>query len=92
MANDCGLGVHTGKARSMARTSGASPAPARDGCPQLHLQPYCNEWAFRFNRRKSEHRGQLFLRLLENTQSRYAPTGTAFFAPLDLNHWSLVDG
>jgi transposase-like protein len=34
--------------------------------PQLHLQSYCDEWAFRFNRRKSEHRGQLFLRLLEN--------------------------
>lgn len=34
--------------------------------PQLHLQSYCDEWTFRFNRRKSEHRGQLFLRLLEN--------------------------
>jgi len=34
--------------------------------PQLHLQSYCDEWAFQFNRRKSEHRGQLFLRPLEN--------------------------
>lgn len=34
--------------------------------PQLHLQAYCDEWAFRFNRRASTHRGQLFLRLLEN--------------------------
>jgi transposase-like protein len=34
--------------------------------PQLHLQAYCDEWAFRFNRRSSTHRGQLFLRLLEN--------------------------
>jgi hypothetical protein len=34
--------------------------------PHLHLQAYCDEWAFRFNRRSSTHRGQLFLRLLEN--------------------------
>lgn len=34
--------------------------------PQMHLQAYCDEWAFRFNRRSSRHRGQLFLRLLEN--------------------------
>lgn len=34
--------------------------------PQLHLQAYCDEWAFRFNQRSSRHRGQLFLRLLEN--------------------------
>jgi len=34
--------------------------------PQLHLQSYCDEWTFRFNRRGSGHRGQLFLRLLEN--------------------------
>lgn len=31
-----------------------------------HLQAYCDEWAFRFNRRSSTHRGQLFLRLPEN--------------------------
>lgn len=34
--------------------------------PQLHMQAYCDEWTFRFNRRTSRHRGQLFLRLLEN--------------------------
>lgn len=34
--------------------------------PHLHLQAYCDEWAFRFNRRSSTHRGKLFLRLLEN--------------------------
>lgn len=34
--------------------------------PHLHLQAYCDEWAFRFNRCSSTHRGQLFLRLLEN--------------------------
>lgn len=33
--------------------------------PKLHLQAYCDEWVFRFNRRSSTHRGQLFLRLLE---------------------------
>jgi hypothetical protein len=29
-----------------------------------HLQSYLNEFAFRFNRRNSRHRGLLFLRLL----------------------------
>lgn len=30
-----------------------------------HLQAYLDEFAFRFNRRKSAHRGMLFFRLIE---------------------------
>jgi transposase-like protein len=30
-----------------------------------HLQAYLDEYAFRFNRRKSTHRGMLFYRLIE---------------------------
>ena len=33
--------------------------------PKLHLQAYCDEWVFRFNRRHSRSRGMLFFRLLE---------------------------
>jgi hypothetical protein len=33
--------------------------------PKLHLQAYCNEWVFRFNRRHSRARGMLFFRLME---------------------------
>jgi hypothetical protein len=33
---------------------------------QLHLQAYCDEWVFRFNRSASRSRGRQFLRLLEN--------------------------
>jgi transposase-like protein len=33
--------------------------------PKLHLQAYCDEWVFRFNRRRSRNRGLLFLRLME---------------------------
>lgn len=33
--------------------------------PKLHLQAYCDEWVFRFNRRRSGHRGMLFFRLME---------------------------
>ena len=33
--------------------------------PKLHLQSYCDEWVFRFNRRHSRARGMLFFRLLE---------------------------
>lgn len=33
--------------------------------PKLHLQAYCDEWVFRFNRRKSKKRGMLFFRLME---------------------------
>jgi len=32
-----------------------------------HLDYYLDEFSFRFNRRRSRHRGLLFLRLLENT-------------------------
>jgi hypothetical protein len=43
-----------------------------------HLDAYLDEFAFRFNRRKSRRRGMLFYRLLENavvTQpSRYRPS------------------
>jgi hypothetical protein len=43
-----------------------------------HLDAYLDEFAFRFNRRKSRRRGMLFYRLLENavaTQpTRYRPS------------------
>ena len=32
-----------------------------------HLQAYLDEFAFRFNRRKSTHRGMLFFRLIEQS-------------------------
>jgi hypothetical protein len=32
---------------------------------QDHLQAYLDEFTFRFNRRKSAHRGMLFFRLIE---------------------------
>ena len=32
-----------------------------------HLQAYFDEYVFRFNRRKSDERGLLFYRLIENT-------------------------
>jgi len=32
-----------------------------------HLQAYLDEYAFRFNRRLSTHRGNLFLRLIEQS-------------------------
>lgn len=37
------------------------------GVSQQHLQPYLDEFVFRFNRRTAHHRGLLFLRLLEQT-------------------------
>ena len=35
-------------------------------CSPEHLPYYCDEYTFRFNRRKSKSRGMLFYRLLEN--------------------------
>lgn len=40
---------------------------------QKHLEYYLDEFTFRFNRRKSNHRGKLFYRLLENAV-RVSPT------------------
>jgi transposase-like protein len=36
------------------------------GVSHKHLDYYLDEFTFRFNRRKSKHRGKLFMRLLEN--------------------------
>ena len=36
-----------------------------------HLQAYLDEFAFRFNRRKSSHRGMLFFRLIEQSVARH---------------------
>ena len=36
------------------------------GVSHEHLAYYLDEYAFRFNRRKSRHRGKLFYRLLQN--------------------------
>ena len=41
-----------------------------------HLQAYCHEFEFRFNRRRSRHRGQLFYRLLSQAVQT-PPTGYA---------------
>ena len=38
-----------------------------------HLQDYLNEYAFRFNRRLSTHRGKLFYRLMQQAVSTTAP-------------------
>jgi transposase-like protein len=35
-------------------------------CSREHLSYYCDEYTFRFNRRKSKSRGMLFYRLLQN--------------------------
>jgi len=35
-------------------------------CSREHLSYYCDEYTFRFNRRKSKSRGMLFFRLLQN--------------------------
>ena len=44
----------------------------------VHLDSYLDEFAFRFNRRHSRHRGMLFYRLLENAvitvPTRYRPS------------------
>jgi transposase-like protein len=38
-----------------------------------HLQAYLNEYAFRFNRRHSSHRGKLFYRLMQQAATTAAP-------------------
>ncbi len=38
-----------------------------------HLQDYLDEYAFRFNRRLSTHRGKLFYRLMQQAVSNPAP-------------------
>jgi transposase-like protein len=44
-----------------------------------HLQLYLNEFAFRFNRRLSQHRGKLFYRLMQQAVTRRPPAVKAFY-------------
>jgi transposase-like protein len=45
-----------------------------------HLQAYLNEFAFRFNRRLSKHRGKLFYRLIQQAVSQRPPATKALYA------------
>lgn len=49
-------------------------ATHQGGVQKKHLQGYLDEYAFRFNRRRSEHVGKLFYRLVEQILLRQAPT------------------
>jgi transposase-like protein len=44
-----------------------------------HLQAYLNEFAFRFNRRLSQHRGKLFHRLMQQTVTTRPPAVKAIY-------------
>jgi transposase-like protein len=55
------------------------------GTPQgavtpAHLQAYLDEFAFRFNRRLSHHRGKLFYRLMQQAVTVRPPTVKALYA------------
>ena len=50
-----------------------------------HLQAYCHEFEFRFNRRRSRHRGQLFYRLLSQA-AHTPPTGADSPAAHQFSH------
>jgi transposase-like protein len=55
-----------------------------------HLQRYLDEYAFRFNRRRSEHVGKLFHRLVEQLVLRQAETYLTFLkcqVIVDLRKW-----
>jgi transposase-like protein len=45
-----------------------------------HLQSYLDEFAFRFNRRLSTHRGKLFYRLMQQAVSTSLPPVKSFYA------------
>lgn len=45
-----------------------------------HLQAYLDEFAFRFNRRLSQHRGKLFYRLMQQAVTMRPPTVKALYA------------
>lgn len=46
----------------------------------LHLQAYLDEFAFRFNRRLSQHRGKLFYRLMQQAVTTRPPSVKALYA------------
>ena len=48
-----------------------------------HLQAYCEEFTFRFNRRRSTHRGLVFRRLLE----QMVTTGPVRYHELNFGYW-----
>jgi transposase-like protein len=45
-----------------------------------HLRAYLDEFAFRFNRRLSQHRGKLFYRLMQQAVTARPPTVKALYA------------
>jgi len=45
-----------------------------------HLQAYLDEFAFRFNRRLSQHRGKLFYRLMQQAVTVRPPTVRDLYA------------
>jgi hypothetical protein len=45
-----------------------------------HLQAYLDEFAFRFNRRLSTHRGKLFQRLIQQSVTSRPPAVNAFYS------------
>ena len=45
-----------------------------------HLQAYLDEFAFRFNRRLSQHRGKLFYRLMQQAVTARPPAVKALYA------------
>ncbi len=71
-----------------------SPAPtlllrrkssSRHAVTREHLDPYLNEFTFRFNRRRSRRRGLLFYRLLE--QAIFAEPITYKIVPAVTDAW-----
>ena len=55
--------------RAVALEALAVQEPAQGSVSLEHLDAYLDEFAFRFNRRKSRSRGKLFYRLLEQAVS-----------------------
>jgi transposase-like protein len=60
-ANEVLPGVH----RVTALVTRGLMGTHQGSCEEDHLQAYLDEFAFRFTRRKSMHRGRLFSRLIE---------------------------
>lgn len=52
----------------------------------LHLQDYLNEFAFRFNRRISTHRGKLFYRLMQQAVTNRVPGIKEFYKKDDIHN------
>ena len=55
-----------------------------------HLQAYLDEFAFRFNRRLSTHRGMLFYRLMQQAVTIRPPTVKALYKFKTTTHWGCL--